>query len=83
MITKHDTIITAFAERASGPGWANSPIWVIVENRVSGRMRRECIQPQDQTPQMGWMYCISAAAHASMTDAVRVSLLKPKKRKKS
>lgn len=42
---KHDKVVTAYAERASGPGWGNSPIWVIIRSNLDGAYRQECIQP--------------------------------------
>jgi hypothetical protein len=68
-----DHIITAYAEPASGPGWSNSPVWVIVQG-VNGKMRRECIQPLEQTGPMSILYNVSSAAHASMTQAVRMAV---------
>ena len=79
-LAKDDVIITAFAERASGPGWANAPIWVIVQNG-NGTMRRECIQPEERTAAMAWLYDTSESAHKSMTGAVLASTIPTKKRK--
>lgn len=33
IVTKHNEyqIVTAWAESASGPGWANQPVWVLVD----------------------------------------------------
>lgn len=76
-IDKDDTIITAFAEPASGPGWGNSPIWVIVRDRYHN-LRQEVIQPKDQTPEMLSHYHISMAAHYSMRGAVMAWLEKQK-----
>lgn len=35
------TVVTAFAEPAAGPGWANTPVWVILQ-RADGTFTREC-----------------------------------------
>lgn len=63
-------ILAAWAESASGPGWANQPLWVLV---IDGdkRPRVECIQPGDQTQQMALLYSLSQAAHLAMTNVVR------------
>ena len=29
-----ETIVTAFAEKAAGPGWYNAPVRVVIRNRV-------------------------------------------------
>jgi hypothetical protein len=79
-LSKGDAVVTAFAERASGPGWANTPIWVIVQNG-DGILRRECIQPEHRTAAMAWLYDSSEAAHKAMTGAVLASTIPTKKRK--
>ena len=69
MISKTDTIVTAYCCSASGPGWGNSPVWVIVRDR-EGKMREECIQPEDQTEGMSLLYGVSQAVHLAMTGSV-------------
>ncbi len=64
---EHDTIITADAESANGPGWANQPIWVVVKSRLDGAIRVECIQPNEQSREMLTLYRISEEAHKAMT----------------
>lgn len=68
---EHDHVVSAYAESASGPGWGNQPIWVVVRSGLDGSHRLECIQPADQTPEMATLYAVSAAAHGAMTTAVR------------
>lgn len=62
-------VLTAYAESASGPGWANWPIWYIVRND-DGTLTEGCLQPQEQTSEMFTLYRVSAAAHEAMTAAV-------------
>lgn len=69
-LTEHEHIITAFADSASGPGWANHPIWVIVRDKNTGVIRQECIQPDEQTDEMEILYKVSQVAHRAMTNAV-------------
>lgn len=69
-----DTIITAYAESASGPGWGNTPIWFVVRSRLDGKLRQECLQPNEQTDEMHILYGISQCAHAAMTNAVNKKL---------
>lgn len=66
---KTDTIVTAYAERASGPGWANAPLWVIVRG-LDGSLRSECLQPDEYGPEIAALYAVSEAAHLSMRGAV-------------
>jgi len=70
MIQKGETIVTAFADYASGPGWANRPIWVIVRG-ADLKLREECIQPEQHTADMVALFSVSHAAHSAMTGAVR------------
>lgn len=63
-------IVCAYAENASGPGWANSLVWV-VERDGNGRLHHRAIQPEEQTPEMVALFQVSAAAHLSMTNAVK------------
>ena len=79
-LLKNEIVVTAFAERASGPGWGNRPIWVIVENIANGKMRRDCIQPGQHTAQMAWLFDLSEAAHKGMTEAVVASTKNRRKR---
>lgn len=67
MSPKH--IVCAFAESASGPGWANSPIWFVTRDG-NGKLAIECLQPAEQTAEMRTLYTVSSAAHACMTRAV-------------
>ena len=70
-LSEHDHILAAYAEPASGPGWSNTPIWVIVRSRYDGAIRLECIQPQEQSAEMQVLYRVSSAAHEAMTHWVR------------
>jgi len=68
-LAKGESIVTAYAERAYGPGWANSLVWVIVRSR-DGALRQECLQPEDQSPAISWLYLPSEAMHLAMSAAV-------------
>ncbi len=69
-LAKTDAVITAYAEGASGPGWANSPIWVIIRSQLDGSLRHECLQPDEQSREMRILWGVSQCAHATMTYAV-------------
>lgn len=51
-------IVAAWAESASGPGWANAPVWVLVRER-DGTLRLDCLQPSEQTHAMHLLYRVS------------------------
>ena len=78
-LNDRESVVTAYAESASGPGWGNSPVWVIVRDG-SGLLRQECIQPDEQNDQIGWLYAVSQQAHLTMTAAVTKLVLKKKNR---
>jgi hypothetical protein len=71
-LKKGEHVITAFAQSASGPGWANSPVVVIVRG-LDGAIRQEWIQPREQTREMVTLYPLSQAIHQAMTAAVQYS----------
>jgi len=72
-----DCILTAYAQPAAGPGWTNRPLWVIVQN-ADMSLRRECIQPEEQTAEMALLYNVSATVSASLLAHVEVALRKVK-----
>ena len=78
---KTDHVVTAFAESASGPGWANSPVWLVVRSQLDGTVRVECLQPDEQSAEMRLLYPVCAAANSAMTDAV-TRLLRSSRKKK-
>jgi len=67
------TLSSAYAERALGPGWVNSPLWVIVRNGT-GELREECLQPDEQNEQMIQLYLISESVHRAMCAAVNKAI---------
>lgn len=81
MILKTEKVVTAFAEYAAGPGWANRPIWVIVRG-ADQRLREECIQPEDQTAEMHALFRVSNAAHEAMRSAVESAVAARRTRRK-
>ncbi len=62
-------IVTAYAEPAAGPGWSNTPIWIVINN-VLNKMRLECLQPEQQSAEMRTLYEISTAVNSQMKHAV-------------
>ena len=57
-LDEFDEIITGYAQPASGPGWGNSPFWVIVKNRQTGVIRELCLQPDQQPSELRDLYGI-------------------------
>jgi hypothetical protein len=79
-LAKGERVVCAWAERASGPGWSNFPVWVIVEDYY-GEMHRECLQPHEQTAEILLHRTISEAVHDNMKYYVEQAL-KPKRKTK-
>ena len=73
-------ILTAWCESAHGPGWANTPCWVIVEDR-DGELTRECLQPQDQSPGLLAAYRLLEQAHELIMAEVEASYAKRRRAK--
>jgi hypothetical protein len=66
---EHDHIVAVVAEPANGPGWANTPLWVFVQDG-SGKIRRECLQPDEQSDSIRVLYATAAAVHGSLVKEV-------------
>ena len=64
-----DRVVTAWAEHASGPGWSNQIVWVIIRD-AQGRLREEGIQPENQTHGMRALFDTAAAVTKSLTAEV-------------
>lgn len=75
-LTEHDTLVTAWAERASGPGWLNFPVWVLIQDG-NGKHRVECLQPHEQNDALRQLFDISVSCQKAMVSAVRSLVYKP------
>lgn len=78
-IGEHDHVVTAWAESANGPGWANQPVWFLIRSALDGSFRVDCLQPREQSRDMHLLYKISEDTHRAMVSAVRRELA-PKRR---
>lgn len=65
-LDEEDTVLAAWAEKASGPGWTNALYWVAIRDK-SQQVRIEPIQPEEQTKTMHTLHALSA----EMTTALR------------
>jgi hypothetical protein len=68
--SKSDRVVCVYARKASGPGWRNRPLWVVLEDRRTGKMREECLQPSEQSEGMQCLYDIASEVDAAMMGAV-------------
>ena len=76
-LNKHEHIIAVVAEPASGPGWSNTPLWIIVQDS-NGKFRRECLQPDEQSHGIRVLYPTAAAVHGSLVKEVEALMRKHK-----
>lgn len=67
-----DKVVAVGPEYASGPGWSNEPLFVIVQDRLGG-LRMECIQPEERSLEMHTLFSICAAASSAMIRVVEAS----------
>jgi hypothetical protein len=70
-LKNNEFIITAWAEVATGPGWSNAPIYVLIGARGGGGHRVECLQPGEQGPLLPLIHRAAAAMSEVVTDRVR------------
>lgn len=78
-LAEHEHVVTAYAQRASGPGWSNTPLWVIIQDG-NGKLRRECLQPEEQTQTIYTLYGISHSVNIQLVNEVE-RIVARKKRK--
>lgn len=70
---KGERIVAVVPQACSGPGWANSPVWVYIVTN-NGLLREECIQPEEQTKEMYTLYGIGNTVCATLVKAVPVNV---------
>ncbi len=70
-----ERIVGVVPEHVNGPGWANQPVWVYIGTN-DGRLREECIQPDERTAAMHSLFKAGEAMCVSLLHAVPVKKLK-------
>lgn len=69
-VKKDEHIICCYAEYCNGPGWSNALLWYLVKD-VNGKIREECLQPQEQSNDVLTLFPVLAAAHGQMLKALK------------
>ena len=64
-----ERIIAVVPERCAGPGWSNAPTWVYIATN-DGRLREECIQPEERTPELHTLFLVGKAICNALVAAV-------------
>jgi len=71
----NESLVVAYAEPASGPGWSNAPVIAILKNNDTGGMRKIYIDLyMFSDPEIKVLYPLSAHITQAMTDAVEKKL---------
>ena len=63
-------IVSAWAEKCSGPGWSNQVVWYLTRDSA-GNLKIHDIQPGDMSDAMLHLFNTSAVVHGDMLCAVR------------
>lgn len=69
-LAPNDVILAAWVECASGPGWANKLLHVLVQSSTDG-LRLECVQGADFSENLHVLSRVSDATNAVMVAAAR------------
>jgi hypothetical protein len=78
-LDKDEFVVTAWAEACNGPGWANAPVKVLVQDG-NGKLRVEYLQPDELNQEVNTLYGVSNLVSYEMTKAVS-ALVKAKPRR--
>lgn len=62
-------ILAVVPEYCSGPGWVNAPVWIIWQDGI-GVIHEDCIQPDEQPPELVALFEIGAVVNARLKMAV-------------
>lgn len=67
-----ERVIAVVPERCAGSGWVNAPAWVYIATN-DGRLREECIQPEERTPMLHTLFAAGDKMCAALSAAVPVT----------
>lgn len=70
-LADRETIIATHSEHATGPGWSNDWINVLVFNADGQKIREVGIQWSEMTEEMRHLFKLCAAANKEMLGAVK------------
>lgn len=70
-LADRERIVAVVPQRAAGPGWSNAPTWVHIVNYGTGQHREECIQPEERSAALHYLYSAGEAMHSALIDSVR------------
>lgn len=73
-----DYIRAVMPESAAGPGWANTPLYVIVRDG-NGKLREECLQPREQPRDVMLLFGIVEKVQAAMLSILEAALFRERR----
>jgi len=71
-----DSVVADYAQSAAGPGWANTPFWVIIYDANTGKLRQEALQPDETPDGIKAIYAISETVHNTLLSTLRAAGLR-------
>lgn len=66
-----EKVLAVVPEFCAGPGWANTPVWVYIGNFSDKTFRQECLQPEEQSEEIGTLFSIGVATNAALIRAIK------------
>jgi hypothetical protein len=70
-LLRGERVVAVVPENCAGGGWSNSVVWVHISDHL-GNIRTECLQPDEQTPEMRTLFDAGAMMHQALVKAVPV-----------
>lgn len=67
-------VLTAYCQPANGPGWRNSPFYIVVYVPSTGKIEEICLQPNEQTREMLTLYEIGSVVQKCLVSAAEAYL---------
>ena len=68
-LLRGERVVAVVPEHCAGGGWSNSVVWVHISDHL-GNIRTECLQPDEQTPEMRTLFDAGAIMHRALVGAV-------------
>lgn len=81
-LDEFEVVRGAWAESASGPGWANTIVWVSIYDATTGKTRLEDIQPDERSLWMSHIFPLCLAASSALNAAVIEMTVKKRPKRK-
>jgi hypothetical protein len=67
----NERIVAVVPEYVNGAGFRNWPVWVHIVDYSQNTWREECIQPEEQTKEIGLIFPVLEAAHKALLSQIK------------